>query len=1004
MRDMRLIGRIGLIGLIGLMAAAPLLARTAPGAPKPSRLYDFRWFQANQWKLPITNYGTFGYAIGRAGGEWPAGSGDMYIYGAGIWIGCVKRTPTGKDTFVSNAYNPNSGKSEMTPGCYDNAPGGYGSREFERCYIYPDDWPPNRALFPASLQDSVETPLRIPQGSDTLKGYFYYIPQEPVSVADAWAVFNDRDPSLHTAGRSPRPMGIEVYQTTYAWTLPWNRDIVFFKYDVRNRDTATLSDMYIGVAADPDVGNATDDRCGLILHKYVYNKDHTDSAYADNVGYVYSEDAVPSGFVGFDFLQSPFRTWPDGTWREAADTMQVYPNGRDDNDNGLIDEPSEGVQVGMSAFKIFILSNDPTNDFAQYLALSGHDWDPPYDYNPFDSIDAAPEDKRFLQATGPITLKPGEMTTVTIAMIGAAADRTGDPSTWPYNLALASQSAQAAYDNNWVMPGPPPAPNVTLIPGNGRATLIWDELPETAKDPFFPIAGVMNPHYIQQDFQGYKVYRSRSGQPGDWRLLGQCDKKDGVLWQDTATVESLRTNASDAGLYHSFVDSSRLRLGFPYYYAVTAFDINFLSDTVIGGNHVPRETLSLESGLTPLRVTPRTDPGNFRPPTDTTYQVSGNPEIPLGITPLALAPYAIAEETYRIQFGNQLFDSVTRQPTYRFWVTKSAGDTVQGETRFVMPIDSVTDTIRFIPTAFGNVITNIERVARAPGDTVVDTTYAWLPVAQMTLKLKLDQIPTQFFDRIKIMTNAGAYPEESLALRDDASNNRALWAYRGSDYRIVWKNRGVTRTAEVYDLDNGLTVPYRYLRRVTEGDSADGWALQTLTDAADSIVPGQTRFFYVCGCRFAFRGGGAIQTLPADGDTWVVYNRALTPAPIYAAWDVSFAPMEYLATMAKLNVKVVPNPYLVRNEWERHPDFRKLKFINLPNHCFIYIYNLASDLVKTIEHHETKPEAGSLPNQFGGDEDWDLLNESRQKPAPGVYIFHVRSDQGSQTGKFVLIY
>jgi hypothetical protein len=108
--------------------------------------------------------------------------------------------------------------------------------------------------------------------------------------------------------------------------------------------------------------------------------------------------------------------------------------------------------------------------------------------------------------------------------------------------------------------------------------------------------------------------------------------------------------------------------------------------------------------------------------------------------------------------------------------------------------------------------------------------------------------------------------------------------------------------------------------------------------------------------------------------------------------------------MAKLDVKVVPNPYRVRNEWERHPDFRKLKFINLPNHCFIYIYNLAGDLVKTIEHNETRPDVGSLPNQFGGDEDWDLLNESRQKPAPGVYLFRVQSDQGSQTGKFVLIY
>jgi hypothetical protein len=983
------------------MIAVPLFARTAPGAPRPPRIYDFQWYQANQWRLPITNYGTFGYAIGRAGGEWPAGSGDMYIYGAGIWIGCIKRTVAGKDTFVSNAYNPNSGKSEMTPGCYDNAPGGYGSRAFERCYIYPDDWPANPADFPPALQDSVLTPLRIPRGSDTLKGYFYYVPQDPVSVGDAWAVFNDRDPALHTAGKSPRPMGIEVCQTTYSWTLPWNRDIVFFKYDVRNRDTATLTDLYLGVACDADVGNATDDRCGLILHKYVFNKDRTDSAYADNVGFVYSEDASPGGFVGFDFLQSPFKTWPDGTWREAADTTQVYPNGLDDNGNGLIDEPSEGVQVGMSAFKIFILANDPKDDFAQYLALSGHDWDPPYEYNPYDSIDAAPEDKRFLQATGPITLKPGEMTTVTIAMIGADADRTGEQTTWPYYLAVASQSAQAAYDNNWVMPAPPPAPNVTLIPGNGRVTLIWDELPENAKDPFFPIAGVLNPHYLEQDFQGFKVYRSRSGQPGDWKLLGQCDKKDGVVWQDTTTVESLRTMATDLGLYHSFVDSSQLRLGFPYYFAVTAFDVNFLSDTLIGGNHVPKETLSLESGMTPLKVVPRTEAGNYRPPTDSVRQIAGNTRLPLVLTPLALAPYAVIAETYRIQFLSQFYDAAARKSVYRYLVTNAAGDTVVPEDRFGLALGEASDTVKLVPTFFGNVITSIQT-----RDTLTDTTTAWLPVAQVTMTLKMDQIPTQFFDKFKVVT--GSYPQDSLTARDDAGNNKSLWAYRGSDFRIVWKTReSGALTCEVYDIQNGLVVPYRFMRPLRDADSADGWCFQDLATASDTLVMGQQRYFSLCGCRFQFRPGTVglpISQLPAPGDTWLVYAKVLSPAPVYAAYEVEFAPSEFATGEEKLDVKVVPNPYLVRNEWERHPDFRKLKFINLPSHCTIYIYNLAGDMVKVLEHTETKPASGSLPNQYGGDEDWDLLNESRQKPAPGVYIFHVQSDQGSQTGKFVLIY
>ena len=41
------------------------------------------------------------------------------------------------------------------------------------------------------------------------------------------------------------------------------------------------------------------------------------------------------------------------------------------------------------------------------------------------------------------------------------------------------------------------------------------------------------------------------------------------------------------------------------------------------------------------------------------------------------------------------------------------------------------------------------------------------------------------------------------------------------------------------------------------------------------------------------------------------------------------------------------------NEWERHPDFRKLKFINLPNHCTIRIYTMAGDLIRTLKHHET---------------------------------------------------
>ena len=153
-----------------LLAGIPAVAtaRTAADPWRPSRVYDLPWYQKNQWRLTISNYGTFGYAVGSPGGEWPGGSGDMYIYGAGLWLGSIRRSSTGRDTLASVGYNPNSGRSEMTPGCYDNAPGGYSSRGFERVYMYPEDWPPDLDEFPAGLSDSVITPLSVPSGYSVL--------------------------------------------------------------------------------------------------------------------------------------------------------------------------------------------------------------------------------------------------------------------------------------------------------------------------------------------------------------------------------------------------------------------------------------------------------------------------------------------------------------------------------------------------------------------------------------------------------------------------------------------------------------------------------------------------------------------------------------------------------------------------------------------------------------------------------------------------------------------
>jgi len=77
-----------------------------------------------------------------------------------------------------------------------------------------------------------------------------------------------------------------------------------------------------------------------------------------------------------------------------------------------------------------------------------------------------------------------------------------------------------------------------------------------------------------------------------------------------------------------------------------------------------------------------------------------------------------------------------------------------------------------------------------------------------------------------------------------------------------------------------------------------------------------------------------------------------------------------------------------------------LRFINLPSDCVIRIFTLNGDLIKTIVHKAT---VGSVVGDAGGDEWWDLLTENRQLVASGVYIFHIDSKVGQQTGKFVII-
>jgi len=325
---------------------------------------DMKWFDLNHWSTPFCNDGRWGYDVtqspGVAGGSWPKPLKNFYVYGAGAWIGAVMDSVS-PETLTTVLYNPNSGGTEGYPTLCQHWRGGNGD-SLDRIYVYPGDWPPPLSRFPMA-------------------------PQDPRSDMDMWSCFCDSNPAGHT---SPgRPLGIDVYLTVFGYDDSLAQDFFFLKYEISNCSGDSIHDAYFGVVLDADIGDATDDMVGLILdHTYVVEQE---TIRVQNTGFAYDYNNYEAGGS----------TWESGT----PGTVAVM----------LLDSPES---LGLTAFKKFTINVEPLNDSAQYMSLAGYNYQTGA-YEPYDSLDATPGDKRMLLATGPFDLAPDSILTFSYAIIGS---------------------------------------------------------------------------------------------------------------------------------------------------------------------------------------------------------------------------------------------------------------------------------------------------------------------------------------------------------------------------------------------------------------------------------------------------------------------------------------------------------------------------------------------------------------------------------------------------------
>ena len=177
--------------------------------------------------------------------EFPAGSGQEYLFQAGLWIGALiveqgfetKRVSVGTDGWLNPSVN------EFWPGA-------------------------------GADQGIVERSTR--PGRTNCLGDYVTSP-DAVSDQDFVCSYSDtlKDPGHAFVVDDPidgphRPLGIKVTQKSYAFSQAFAEDFILFDYEIENIASNFLKNLYVGLYVDADVGRKdmtnqhTDDICGFL--------------------------------------------------------------------------------------------------------------------------------------------------------------------------------------------------------------------------------------------------------------------------------------------------------------------------------------------------------------------------------------------------------------------------------------------------------------------------------------------------------------------------------------------------------------------------------------------------------------------------------------------------------------------------------------------------------------------------------------------------------------------
>lgn len=1025
----------------------------------------------NQVESIITNWGTVGNGNGsiNQAGVWPKGTGHGHLHEMTGMI--LTRTPdvNGQNvTIISDGYGASSDATDIDPNTnirwkFQPVPGYFNTNTDDPEIANsrnPDSWP---ATWP-----DVGT-----EWDGNWNGYFglnqFNADQEVFYVMDDLS--NTEYEYYPIDGdQSKGGLGLQIRVRVFQWAQALAKDILFMQYEVSNIGdktyTTDINDkpLFFGGYTDvnPAGSGTADDAAG-----FDNDDDIVFGWSSTGQGSWQQFRDIPPGYIGWKFLESPGLDFDltdndnDGIVDESRDNdagvfafapcgnyddPQEHWSGDEDCDwNALIDDVgSDGIGPDQESYpgpdadgtegngqpdqgepNFGKLDNDESDQIGLtsfYAPLFGnvniHDeetvW--PNVQTGFYDVPSQGVNQIWIFGSGAFQLAPNTTQRFSTSFVFGANEEA---------MFRSSAVAQRIYDSDYRFAVPPRQPELRAIPGDGKVTLVWDELAEVSRDPVYG-----------EDFEGYRIIKSTDPQFNDAeditdafgnavykRSIAQFDLVNGLegyhslqFGEEIGIPNGVHYYmGDDTGIQHSYVDTDVIN-GRTYYYAVIAYDAGYDNTYFDEGISRLENLFPISPSESPASITltqgviTNFDPNTVevRPNPPASDVILGDIDVDFlnrvnqengkatGVVKAAIVDEnLLKDQNYSITF-NQVpvvyegtDTSTVEYLTTGFSIFGQSGEAiVENEPVPTNLEDEFVESWTFELLDEGLIFTFENEY---PSESNTQQNSGWSTQSQTNLRSQIT-LPQPTFS----VPNPPVWP---IKVRIEVGNtsdvlDSAFTSTSGAfsfpvNFRISEFNTGVKipfMFSEPDSTENGLIDPDELITLLFKENPDDrrfirGWNIdfkKPVDSRGADLPPSQIR---VPGIGDVFELNAQIPF--SENDTYVL-NSTASVVDSDAGEDLLD------------EIIVVPNPYVAATIAEQRPFLsgrgeQRIEFRNLPNNASLRIYTVSGVFVRELQSED-------------GLAVWDLQSKDGLEVAYGLYFYHVKAAGiGEKTGKFAII-